>query len=166
MKELDWNGTEVLKSLLPIMVLVEGMPVRSLTKLWDLRNTWFQKDPLPGLHAQSHQKSLLALPFLSMDFVYILLSGLLGGTFFWSKRCPLSTSFISSVQNFISREARAKKHYLGTQCLLTLTSSGNSGHLNIVLTCVHRYSSLSHYLIWIPLDVCLYSCAVQNWLYI
>lgn len=45
---------------------------------------------------------------------------------------------------------------------LALISSGNLGYLDLAPTCVCRYSSLNHYLICIPIDICWYSCAVQN----
>lgn len=44
--------------------------------------------------------------------------GFCSGTFFWSRRFPLSTSLISS---FFSREIRGKKHCLGAKWLLLLS---------------------------------------------
>lgn len=67
---------------------------------------------------------------------------------------------------FFFKRNEGKKALLGYQVAsLGLKSSGNLGHLNLAPTCVCRYSSLSHYLIWIPLDICWYSCAVQNYVF-
>lgn len=46
---------------------------------------------------------------------------------------------------------------------LALQSSGDLGGLNLALSFVCSYTSLSHYLIGITLDLCWYSCAVQSW---
>lgn len=117
-----------------------------------------------GLHQLLDlEQRLLAPPFLNMDLEYLqYVTWLVIWCFLFSKRIPLSTT--SPVHCVISLKwNNNRRSFHGSQVAhLALQSSGNSGWLNLTLSCVCSYARLSHYLTGIALDLCWCSGAVWN----